>query len=252
MSTVKAGAGYENARTPVLIGHRGSRTRFTENTLEAIEEGARGGAVGAEIDVRTTASGVLVVMHDETLTRVTAGSDERSVASLELPALARVRLPCGAHIPTLDEVLELCRARGLLLNVELKRDVPDRAVATRAAAATLRASPWREHVVVSSFDPLMLAGVAVLAPRLARALLLEPEHRYLELGTGLLGAQAIHPAAALVTPPRVRRWQARGLRVVPWTVNEVHAARRLLTLGVDGVITDDPGALRPLFTSAAS
>lgn len=237
--------GYDRVRLPVLVGHRGSRTRFTENTLEAVELAAEQGAQAVEIDVRPCASGEIVVMHDETLERVTG--DPRAVASLTRAALREVVLPCGARVPSLDEVLELCGARDLLLNVEMKRDVPSRVGATRGLAAVLRRSRFASHVVVSSFDPFMLAGIAALAPRIELALLLEPRHRRVAPAAGWLRARAMHPDKRLVSASSVRRWHQRGLYVVPWTVNDVDEAHRLLALGVEGIITDDPALLRPLF-----
>ena len=129
-------------RLPALIGHRGTRTIHTENTLEAIEEAARHGARMVEIDVRPCRSGEIVVMHDETLTRVTDEEDPRAVASLTLDDLRRVALPGGERVPTLDEVLDLAQQRDLHVNVEIKRDVPARVAATVGAARVVpTASP---------------------------------------------------------------------------------------------------------------
>ena len=89
--------------------------------------------------------------------------------------------------------------------------------------------------------------MTVLAPRVPIALLLEPDHRYLARAATTMGAVAIHVAKQLVDASFVRWCQQRCLCVVPWTVNDVEQARRLLTLGVDGVITDDPMRLRALF-----
>jgi glycerophosphoryl diester phosphodiesterase len=233
---------YRGGAAPLLVGHRGSRTRHTENTLEAIEAGAAAGAAAIEIDVRPCASGEVVVLHDATLERVTGG-DRRAVASLSLARLRDVRLAGGERVPTLAEVLELCAARGLLLNVELKRDVPARLDATRRTAAALRGA---EGVVLSSFDPFMLAAFRALC-RVPIALLVAPERRWVAPAALALGAVAVHPHHSLVTRAGCARWHALGLSVVPWTVNEVASAEALVAMGADGIITDDPAALRALF-----
>lgn len=200
-----------------------------------------------EIDVRPCRTGEMVVMHDETLARVTNGADRRSLATISRDDLRAVRLAGGERVPLLDEVLSFCAACDVRLNVEVKRDVPARISATLATADVLRRHHAGDEVIVSSFDPFMLAGMAVMAPRVAIALLLEPEHLYLAPFARGLRASAINPAKALVNARFVRRAHRRGLRVVPWTVNDVEDARRLLSLGVDGIITDDPGKLAPLF-----
>lgn len=234
---------YDRAAPPLLIGHRGLRTVATENSLEAIEAARRQGAAGVEIDVRPAADGTLVVMHDPTLER-TAG-DPRPVASLDGSALSRLRLQGGERIPSLTEALALCRDLDLWLNVELKRDVPSRLATSRAAAAQIggTAAP----VIVSSFDPLMLAAFAYLAPDVPIALLVEPAHRHLAALAPVLRTRAIHPCRTLVSADQIGRYRRAGLRVMTWTVNDPTEAAFLLSLGIDGIITDDPARLAPLF-----
>lgn len=239
---------YRALPSPLLIGHRGSNTVATENSLEAIEAAAEAGAQGVEIDVRPCASGELVVMHDPTLTRTTG--DRRAVAAVARDELRRLRLLGGESIPLLDDALALCAERGLLLNVELKRDVPDRVKATRALAERLRS--WTTPaLVVSSFDPFMLAAFARLAPEVPAALLVSPDHPNAERLPKLTGACAIHPSRALVRPVDMTKWKTTGLRVMVWTVNDPDEAVHLVRLGVDGVITDDPAALRDPMRRAA-
>jgi glycerophosphoryl diester phosphodiesterase len=240
---VSAKSAYDAVAAPLLIGHRGLRTLATENSLEAIEAARRQGAGGVEIDVRPTADGTLVLMHDATLAR-TAG-DARRVAALHDAEIAGLRLQRGERIPTLAEVLALCRDLDLLLNVELKRDVESRIAASRAAAATLRGVT--APVIVSSFDPLMLATFAGWARDVPIALLVEPEHRHLRHLARPLGVRAIHPCRTLVSADSVARYRRAGLRVMSWTVNDPTEAAFLLSVGVDGIITDDPEKLRHLF-----
>jgi glycerophosphoryl diester phosphodiesterase len=235
---------YRPDLAPLLVGHRGSRTRHAENTLEAIAAGAAAGATAVEIDARPCKSGEVVVMHDPTLERVTGGRDRRAIAALSLAELSRVELAGGERVPTLAEVLALCRAVRVALNVELKRDVPARLAATRAAAEAVRDAP---EVVVSSFDPLMLGAFRALCPRVPIALLVAPERRWVAPASVALGAVAVHPHKSLVTAAGAARWHRRGLSVVPWTVNDPGEAEALLAKGVDGIISDDPAAMRHLF-----
>lgn len=241
---------YRALPSPLLFGHRGLNTVATENSLEAIEAAAEAGADGVEIDVRPCASGELVVMHDPTLTRTTG--DRRAVAAVDRQGLETIRLQGGEAIPLLEDVLSLCAERDQFLNVELKRDVPSRTQATRALAATLggRTSP---RMVVSSFDPFMLAAFARLAPDVPAALLLSPDYPGFERLPPVVKACAIHPARTLVSPDGVRRWKTAGLRVMVWTVNDPDEAAHLVRIGVDGIISDDPARLRgPVDRAAAA
>lgn len=230
---------------PLVYGHRGVRGDLPENTLAAFEEAARQGADGVELDVRVCASGEVVVCHDPDLTRVTEGRDARLVAELPFEELRRVDVGGGQRVPLLAEVLRLCRSRGLSVNVELKRDAPSRVDVVRRAAALLRAWDPLHPILVSSFDPWMLSSLAALAPRLPRGLLVN-QCWYDALSTraaGAFGAQAIHVERTLTRPRRVASWR-RALVVNVWTVNDPGEASDLARLGVDGIITDVPGAIR--------
>jgi glycerophosphoryl diester phosphodiesterase len=239
--------GFARDGRPLVIGHRGvRRPGLAENTLAAFEAAADEGAEAVELDVRLCRSGELVVLHDPTLERVTEGADTRAAADLTQSELARVPLPGGASVPSLAEVLAFARERRLPVNVELKRDVPSRPEVVRAAARLLGGWDPAHAVLVSSFDPAMLAGLAALAPRVPRAILVHRTRWHL-LHAGLalpLGAAAVHLERTLTRPDLLRSLRARGLRVNVWTVNDPGEARDLAALGVDGLISDAPGEVR--------
>lgn len=232
---------------PVLWGHRGVRGSVVpENTLAAIAQAAEEGADGVEVDARPCASGELVVLHDATLARVTEGRDERAVAEVPYRELAALDLGAGAAPPVLAEVLAACHERRLCLNVELKADVPDQAVSAAAAARLLGPHDATHLLVVSCFDPLLLGRFRRHAPTVPVALLVdgsEPRGPLLDR-LSLLGVHAVHAERSLVTRRRIRRWHGLGLRVHAWTVNDATEMAELVALGVDGIITDCPGALR--------
>ncbi|TKC95721.1 glycerophosphodiester phosphodiesterase [Polyangium fumosum] len=232
-------------RPPLVYGHRGVRGARPENTLAAFELAAAEGADGVELDVRVDRDGELVVLHDPTFERVTGGADMRAASDLPYEEIRRVDVGSGERAPRLTEVLALVQARGLAVNVEMKHDVPDRAAVVRATARKLGAFDPRVPVIVSSFDPRMVAAFGALAPRIPRALLV---HRTrwswaaLELARGL--GQAAHVERILTQGSTVRRLLQSGLVVNVWTVNDTREALDLAALGVDGIITDVPGLIR--------
>jgi glycerophosphoryl diester phosphodiesterase len=227
---------------PWIFGHRGCRDKLAENTLGAIEAAAKAGVVGVEIDVRLCATGELVVVHDESLERVTAGRDTRRIADLDLSELQSVTLEPAAKVPTLQEVLDLCEQRDLVLNVELKRDVPSRLAVVRQAVAILRRRP---RVFVSSFDPLMLAALRFYDGRIPIGLLLQDEGPRPPVGllSKALQALSIHVDPPLASDANIERWHDAGLRVLVWTVNDPAEAGELIARGVDGIMTDVPAKL---------
>lgn len=230
-------------RRPLVLGHRGVRGPAPENTMAAFEEAHRQGADAIELDVLVCRSGEAVVIHDPTLERVTGGADTRAVADLSYADLRRVDVGSGERVPLLSEALAFARERRLGVNVEIKREAPDRIAVVTAAARLLRSWDPSHPRVVSSFDPFMLAAFGPLAPRVPRALLV---HRTWWRGFALalplpLGVEAVHIERVIASPALVQRLKGLGLTVSVWTVNEAREARDLAALGVDSLISDVPG-----------
>src|SRR5262249_47788628 len=145
-----------------LIAHRGASALAPENTLAALRRARADGADGVELDVMACRGGEVVVVHDEDLVRL-AGVHRR-VADLSLAALRDIRLAGGEVIPLLDEVLEELGPR-LLVNVEIK--APRALSATRLVPAVARILLRHGGAqLVSSFNPIALAELRALAPRL--------------------------------------------------------------------------------------
>lgn len=223
-----------------VIGHRGAAALAPENTLAALRAGLDAGADGVEIDVRLSADGVVVLMHDADVARTTGGTGR--VDGLTAGALRAL------GVPALSEVLAVVPPDRTLI-VELKGTPWDpghdptepvaRTVASMLAPETAR------RVVVSSFNPLALMVVRELAPSLATGVLTPAAF---DLDSNLAAAvdgehRECHVPAEILDASFVDRAHAANKRVVAWTVNDPVRATTLAAWGVDGVITDDPAAL---------
>jgi glycerophosphoryl diester phosphodiesterase len=141
-----------------------------------------------------------------------------------------------------------------VLNVEIKTDDGDPTALARATASVLAPTrPQLHQVIVSSFDPAALVALRTVDPSLPRGLLLSNDPA--EAAAALSRVRdvlpnAMHPHFSLCTPERVRAWKAQGLRVNVWTVDAPDEARRVAALGVDAIISNEPGAIRAALTSA--
>ena len=231
---------------PLIFGHRGVRGPRPENTMAAFELAAASGADGIELDVRLCRSGEVVVIHDPTLARYTGGKDTRAVAELDLRDLEGVDVGGGEAVPLLSDVLTWAAGRRLAVNVEIKRDVPDRSKLVRETARAMRpflsAAPG---VMASSFDPWMLARFGWLIPEALRGSLFSADSRLERLQRSgwvarAIGARAVHPERTLVAADRCRKWKKHGSLINVWTVNDVAEARELAAMGVDAIISDVP------------
>lgn len=227
----------------VVVGHRGGRGPDwpTENTFDAFERALREGADAIELDVRLCATGEVVVFHDPDLKRTSGDADLREVQSVPYLELATRH-----RVPLLRDVLAFCNDRRVGLNVEVKYDAVDRVRLARDVAALLREFP-RTDVIVSSFDPRILAGMKAHLGRVRLAMLTTTERRWsLPLARVLAashGLFAVHLERVHARPKIVRAIAARGVRVGVWTVNEPDEARALRALGASWVITDRPAAM---------
>jgi glycerophosphoryl diester phosphodiesterase len=246
--TVEAAALWKRREgaPPLVFGHRGVRGPVPENTMPAFELAAEEGADGVELDVRLCATGEPVVLHDADLGRVTLGQDQRAASELPYSALARVDIQGAGPPPRLSAVLAWARARRLRVNVEMKRDVPDRTALVRETARLVGLVPDAPRfVIVSSFDPAMIVGFRAFGTGAPTAFLFESSRAHLRPWAWLraLGVDAANPERVLTSPSAVERAHRAGLMVNVWTVNDEAEARDLARIGVDSIITDRPGPI---------
>lgn len=243
---------------PLVIAHRGASRRAPENTLAAFRLASEMGADAVELDVRLSADGAVVVLHDLSLDRTTNGTgsvSERSLAQLKaLDAGAKFDPRfAGEGIPTLDEVFEAEGKRGLI-NLELKNyeSVFDRLA--EAVVKIVRQHGLERRVLLSSFNPFALRTARRLAPDVPRALLVWQGQKGLMQATlrRLTTYEVFHPQDSMTDRATIADQHARGRRVNVWTVNEVERMRELLLLGCDGLITDVPDVARQAVRDVAN
>lgn len=230
-----------------LIGHRGQRTvnGAPENTVAAVDAALAAGADGVEVDVRLTADGAAVCLHDPDLRRV--ASSTGLVHHLTYDELRRMPLAGGHVVPRLEEITEVVRGRGLLV-VEVKWNPTDRRPIAAAVVSVLRSARLGDRVVFSSFSSELLAQARRIDPQLCRALVTGPD---LPAAGGLSRAVAAghaelhaHLRTVLADHEIADEAQQRGCRLRCWTVNREVDARLLTVAGVGSFITDDPTTMR--------
>jgi glycerophosphoryl diester phosphodiesterase len=210
------------------------------------------GADGFELDVMLSADGHLVVIHDDTVDRTTDGSGPvRQKTLAELKALgAGTRFDArfaGERIPTLQEVLHLVAGSRAFVNVEIKADSLRSDGLEEKLVALIRGYGLGERLLISSFNPFALWRMRRLAPDLPLALLYAENQRvYLRNRwfAFLPRPDALNPSFRLATQKHVRWAKSKGYRLYVWTVDEEPEMRRLIALGVDGMITNKPDLLR--------
>ncbi len=248
--TIASGEFHEGS---LVVAHRGASAVEPENTLRAFESAIRAGADVVELDVRLTADGVPVVLHDADVAATTDGTGwvhELTISQVK-DLDAGVRSGRREEIPTLAEALELAADLGGGIDLEIKNlpgepafDSPQEAILTAALAAVAESS-FPGPLLVSCFNWLTIERSKELAP---------------DVPTGFLTIAAIDPNAALVyarqhghefvlpqTPALleagrgfVRDAHEVGIRVGTWVADEETVLHSLFSWGVDAVASNDP------------
>ncbi|MBT3338825.1 MAG: glycerophosphodiester phosphodiesterase [Anaerolineae bacterium] len=231
---------FKNIPSPTIFAHRGASAHAPENTLAAFELAREQGADAIELDVKLSADGIPVVIHDSTVDRTTNGSG--SVSNLSLASLQELDAGDGQRIPTLDEVFAAV-GQDLYINVELTNYGSPNDALVEKVVEVIEKHALQERILFSSFFAKNLHRAAELLPDTPRGLLALP---------GLLGLwarifgfrakayQAVHPSIKNVNAKMIARAHQRGKRVHVWTVNTADEMRQLVEWGVDGIFTDDP------------
>jgi glycerophosphoryl diester phosphodiesterase len=235
-----SGETWLTATRPLIIGHRGASADAPENTLAAFALALEQNADGIELDVQLCADGAPVIMHDDTVDRTCNGVGR--VADLTLAELSTMSIAGGHPIPTLDDLFELL-GRRTLYNIELKALGMNDGGLTAATAAAIEAHNVADRVLVSSFSPFVVREARRQMTRTVPVGLLR-EHRLMRLAHHFTPTEADHPHHALIDEALIAWARRRGLRVHAWTVDDSAEARRLIRLGVHGIITNRPAVIR--------
>ncbi len=232
---------------PVIFAHRGASAHAPENTIAAFELALAQNADAIELDVKLSADGRVVVIHDPTVDRTT-GSRGR-VKDLTLSQLRSLDAGSffsekyrGEKIPTLEEVFETVGKR-TFINVELTNYNTPRDELVETVCTLVKKFGLQDRVLFSSFFASNLSKAFGYLPGVPRGLLAL---------NGLLGAwarsfgfafgtyQALHPNLKDVTQQQIQRVHRLKRRIHVWTVNGADDMRRLFHWGVDAIFTDDP------------
>jgi glycerophosphoryl diester phosphodiesterase len=230
---------------PWVIAHRGASAHAPENTLAAFRRAVELGASGIETDLRVTREGRFVLLHDSRVNRTTNGRGR--IDQLGFEAVRKLDAGswfdngfAGERVPSLEEALALAAELNVWLYLELKAALEGSL--PFALADLLRRSRRMDRVVLLSFDPASLSLLRSTDPRLLTALLVGRTGPTIEAARRA-EAQLVAPRYKRVTRRLVRRAHEAGLGVVAWTVNTRQEMRRMLALGVDGIMTDWPDRL---------
>lgn len=238
---------------PHIVAHRGGGKLAPENTLAAIDVGARFGHTMIEFDAKLSIDGQIFLLHDDTLERTSDGAGIAGQLSWEQlltidagswysPEFA------GEHLPSLEQVAERCRQYGMMVNIEIK-PTTGLEIETGTLVSLAARELWTGQTapLLSSFSIESLEAAQKTVPELPRGLLLDEWRDEWQQLTTKLGCVSIHLNHQLLDSSRVKMLKQAGLRILVYTVNDPVRATQLLQWGVDAICTDCIDVIGPNF-----
>lgn len=223
-----------------ITAHRGSSRIAPENTREAVEAAVEELADYAEIDVRESRDGVVVLFHDVTLKR-TAGVNKK-LSELTYEELETLDVGswfskeyAGVRIPTLDQVMEYAKGK-IDLNIEIK-DQGNASKLPEKVLALINAHEMQDQCVITSTNINYLRSIKKLQPEIRTGYILAAVYGDYFTDEAI---DFISIRSSFVTEDVMKRSHEAGKTVHAWTVNQREELERMRVLGVDNVITDNP------------
>ncbi len=243
-------------KKPIVIAHRGYRVKSPENTLAAFKAAVDCGVRMIELDITLTKDREIIVIHDDTLERTTNGTGSvrnHTLSELKMLDAGSWFDPAfnGERLPTLKEVFNLID-KHIFINIEIKRtayepDNPPDSIETQVIEL-VRSKNLIEQVLVSSFEPNILININERDKGIPVSFLSQNKA---DKKTVTFCKQynmfSWNPDFRILTPGQVTMMHSENINVIPYTVNTIKDAERLIEMGVDGVFTDDPALIMQYF-----
>ena len=253
----------------LVIAHQGGDGERPSNTMSAFTHAVELGVDVLEMDIHSTSDGVLVVIHDDTVDRTTNGTGNvNDLTFAEIQALDAGynwntldgRTPethesfrgQGVTIPALEEVIQTFST--LRMVIEIKQQTPSIA---QPLCDMLREYDMTEKVIVASFADTPIYEFRQICPEVPTSAVESEVRTFYVLN--LIGLSRAYASSAyafqvpeysgdihVVTPGFIASAHTHNIAVQTWTINDVETMHRMIDLGVDGIITDEPTLLLDL------
>ena len=230
----------------MIVAHRGASRAAPENTLAAMSKAIEFGADYAECDVFQIKDGEIVLFHDEEMERTTG--KEGMIWDYTLAELKEMEAGSwfkeefrGEPIPTLQEVIRFVRGK-IKLNIEIKISGNDPDIAQKVVDI-IRSEGIENECMITSFEKPVIEKVKEIAPKMITGFIFDEEHPP-DIFEG--SWEYVCSKRNIVDEEFVQEAKRNGKKIFVWTVNYPAEMEKLISLGVDGIITDVPDTLRKI------
>lgn len=230
-----------------IIAHRGASGSAPENTLVSFSKAMNAGADFIELDIHLSKDGELIVMHDETVNRTTNGKGKikdlalEQIKCLDAGSWFGIKFK-GLAVPALDEVFQLSGGKIKLL-IEVKGSPRKYPGIEKKLVETINKYDAEDWCIVQSFDDEILKNISRLDSSITLHQLVVGRVFPLNMPPFI---RAVNPNHHFVSGKKIERIHSQGRKIFVWTVNEEKKMKKLISLGVDGIITNYPEKLKEL------
>ncbi len=232
----------------INYAHRGASAYFPENTMLSFEKALEMGCTGIETDVQLTKDGVLVLIHDEMVNRTTNG--QGLVKDYNYSELNKLDAGswmgeefAGIKIPTVEQLIYLTLGKDIMLNFEIKSGIVMYEDIEQKLIDLIYKHKIKHKVIISSFNHYSIAKCNKISKEINTGVLymegLYKPYNYAKT----VGANAIHPHFYAVNEEVVKEAKKHKIKVNVFTVDDEAYMRSLLSLKVDGIVTNYPDKL---------
>jgi len=239
----------KNVKSVEITGHRGASGLAPENTMASMVKAMELAADFSELDVQETADGILVLMHDDSLQRTTgieAGVWEKTyddLQGLDVGFWFSEDFK-GEPIPTLKSIIEAVRGK-MKLNIELKMNGHEKQL-TEKVVAMVENEDFFDNCVLTSFDFSAIKKVKQLNSKIKAGYIFSEMPEDEDVFNANVDLLSVNKK--IVTEDLVQKAHANNKEVHVWTVNEPEDMRKLISFGVDNIITNYPNILKQVLT----
>ncbi len=215
-----------------IVAHRGSGSKYPENTINALKEAIKLGVDFVEIDVRRTKDGKLALWHDDTIERLT-GEKEKHLEDKNYDAISKIDIGLGEHVPLFEKALDVINDKiGLVVDIkrtgyekEIYREISERGMIEQ----TIFSGENDSLIRLKEMDSRVIIAYTLYVA--------DPRSIFY---AKKIGAMFVNFKFPTVTPEIINRAHENGLGVIVWVVNAPGDLVRYASMNVDVITTDDP------------
>lgn len=228
--------------------HRGVKATRPENTIPSFEEAIKLKADGIVINIHMTKDGYLVVCHDETLNRTTEGKgfikhfDLFEIKQLDAGSWFDKKYK-GIKIPMIEDVVELTNSSNTFLNIVIKEGSIFYPGIEEKLIFLINKLNIKEKVLISSSDHIALKKIKKLEPELKTGFIVSQNIFTVEEYKNINRVDVLHYDIKMLDEEIVKECKRCDIELIVHLVNDEFQYKKALSLGADGIITDDPGRM---------